>query len=221
MQAAGCRIRELLVGVEADRIAERDGSGLHDIRAKTSSVDEAPHRARLGEPFQVSAGFAPALSETDDLPDSEALTNQAVQVDAFGDDVAASLLGRDAHSSGLELSEGLGLDERDVLPHPPRVRREGSGLVLLAVAVDSARAGGHRLPRGCAGGGAGSGHQGHDVPDSSMSRFRSCTAARQGSAIERCWEKAVNDLELLTAVQRVEERTGRVTEHQDGPPAAR
>jgi hypothetical protein len=35
------------------------------------------------------------------------------------------------------------------------------------------------------------------------------------------WEKAVNDLELVTVFQRVAERAGRVAEHQDGPPPAR
>ncbi len=87
-----------------DCVAEGDGSALQDVGAETAPMDEASKCSRLGESFEVSAGFAPALSEADDLTDSEAHANQGVEVDAVRHDVATSLFGGESHTASPEFS---------------------------------------------------------------------------------------------------------------------
>ena len=122
-----------------DGVADVDGSCLDDVGSDAASMDEATECSRCRESFEMGAGFAAALPEAADLADAERFADESVEVDAAGDDVAPSLFRSDGYSVSLEFVERLGFDQGDVLSDAARVGREGSGLVLVAVAVDSAR----------------------------------------------------------------------------------
>ena len=184
-------------------------------------MDEATKCSRCRESFEMGAGFAAALPEAADLADAEGFADESVEVDAAGDDVAPSLFRRDGYSASLEFVERLGFDQGDVLSDTARAGREGSGLVLVAVAVDSART---RSDRGACErvrGGMRRGHQCHDLPDLRLSTIGDGEVRSPSASVEGDGEQAVHDLEFLTAAERVVERTRGVAEHEDGPPAAR
>jgi len=122
-----------------DRVADVDGSCLDDVGPDAASMDEAAECPRRRESFEVGTGLGSALSEAVNLADAEVFADESVEVDAAGHDVAASLLRGDGYSARLEFIECFGFDQGDVLADAARAGREGSGLVLVAVAVDSAR----------------------------------------------------------------------------------
>src|SRR5438067_4559267 len=159
------RPRHLLVIRDfMDRVADVDGPRLDDVGPDTASMDEATKCSRRREPFEMGAGFATALSEAADLTDAEVFADESVEVDAAGDDVAPSLFRRDRYSASLEFGEGFGFDQGDVLADSPRAGREGPGLVLVAVAIDSARTRGDRHACDRVRGGMRRGHQRHGLP---------------------------------------------------------
>jgi hypothetical protein len=100
-------------------------------------MDEATKCSRRRESFEMGAGFAAALSVASDPADAEGFADESVEIDAAGDDVAPSLSRRDAYSVSLVFVERLGFDQGDVLADAAWASREGSGFVLVAVAVDA------------------------------------------------------------------------------------
>lgn len=148
-----------------DCVADGDSSDLQNVRAETAPMDETTKCSGHGQPLEVSAGFAPALSEAGDFSDSEALANQSVEVDAVRNDVATSLFWGESHPASTEFSQGLGFDKGDVLTDPTWVRRKRSGLILVAVAIDSTRARGYGFLRNCVASCARRRHECHNMPD--------------------------------------------------------
>lgn len=64
--------------------ADGDLSVAEDVGAEAAAVDQACG----GEALQVRAWFAGSLSEAPEVADSEASSDQGVEVDSAGDDVA-------------------------------------------------------------------------------------------------------------------------------------
>jgi len=168
-----------------------------------------------------ASGQAPAPSGPRRRATASWVAYESVEVDAAGHDVAASLLRGDGYSARLEFVECFGFDQGDVLADAARAGREGSGLVLVAVAVDSARTPGDRGACERVRGGMWRGHQCHDLPDLRPSTIGDGEVRSKSASVERGGEKAVHDLEFSTAAERVEQRARGVAEHEDGPPAAR
>jgi hypothetical protein len=94
-----------------DGISDTDVSISEDVGAKSATMDQWAQNALCGESLQVSAWLAQTLSKTLDVSNSESPTDQAVEIDAPGDQVPASFAVLEPTAiREHELIKDLGLD---------------------------------------------------------------------------------------------------------------
>jgi len=60
-----------------------------DVGAEPATMNEGPKKAGPVKPFEVGAGFGEALTTAEDVADVEVASDEGVEVNAAGEDVAA------------------------------------------------------------------------------------------------------------------------------------
>src|SRR5687768_3031694 len=81
----------LAAGRRRDRVPETDLAIGQDIGPQSALVDQTGDHAWPGQSLQVHAWLTEALPKRTHGPDRELLSNQGVEVDAPGDDIAPGL----------------------------------------------------------------------------------------------------------------------------------
>ena len=76
--------------IRVNGISNADVSIGEDVGAKSATVDQPAQHTLCGESLQVSTRLTQTLSKTLDVSNSESSTDQAVEIDAPGDQVSAS-----------------------------------------------------------------------------------------------------------------------------------
>jgi hypothetical protein len=75
--------------IRVNGISNADESISEDVGAKSTAMDQRAQNALCCESLQVSAWLAETLSKTLDVSNPESPTDQAVEIDAPGDQVPA------------------------------------------------------------------------------------------------------------------------------------
>src|SRR5205807_483641 len=105
------------------RVSGPDHPTGQDLRAQAAPVDQPGSHAFAGEPFEVAAGLAQADPPQADGADGELPTDQLVERDAPGGDVAAAVPGIQRHAVvALQRFDRLDLDQGDLAVRPGLLR---------------------------------------------------------------------------------------------------
>jgi hypothetical protein len=117
-----------------------DAARCEDVGSEAAAVNQFPQHARVGESLQVGAGLTESAPDALDVANPEALSDQGVQGDTAGDDVASRLRVPESVAIGQgEFVEHLSLDQRQVMAHAsPAARGESADPVGVSVAVQPA-----------------------------------------------------------------------------------
>src|SRR5690349_6440783 len=98
----------------ADLVAHADDAVAHDVGPQAARAVERGTHSGPGQLLEVRAGRAVAHANHHDLADAELPADERVEVDAFGDDVAARLVLADRHAARVGRSDRLACDQRDL-----------------------------------------------------------------------------------------------------------
>jgi hypothetical protein len=116
--------RLCLSGIRVNGISDTDVSTAEDVGAKSATVDQPAQDTLCGEALQVSAWLTQTLSKTFDVSNSESSTDEAVEIDAPGDEVSASFSVLESTAIRQhELIKNLRLDKRQIVATPATSHR--------------------------------------------------------------------------------------------------
>jgi hypothetical protein len=128
--------------IRVNAIPDSDVSISEDVGAKSATVDQPAQYTVCGEALQVSAWLAQTLSKTFDVSNSESPTDQAVEIDAPGDQVPASFAVLEPTAIRQhELIKDLGLDKRQVVATAATSNRRKSACPCFISIAHQASAG--------------------------------------------------------------------------------
>src|SRR5690242_4742238 len=123
---------------DANRRPQSDLAVGEYVDAQAAAVDEWPQQSRPAEAIQMDAGLAQPTALAEDLADVEGATDQCVDVDAAGQDVATGAGELQCVPGRGELVEHLRGDEGQVVAGAPvGAGAEGAGARGVPVAVES------------------------------------------------------------------------------------
>src|SRR4029453_2552373 len=123
-------------------ISDRDVSIGEDVGPKSTTMNQWAQYALCGESLQVSARLTETLSKALDVSNSESPTDQAVEINAPGDEIPASFAVLEATTIRQhELIKDLGLDKRQIVASPATSRWRESAYTCFISITHQASAG--------------------------------------------------------------------------------